>query len=149
MRRGNHSTGNCSRSLQPQATTAKRFPKSNHNNFVCFLSALNSENHANNIKPSFMLASDSGSVLRPKLPIPTIDPTRSLLRRCCCFFDPGSRPARPTLSLKMELLRRMGRGCFKAEADSAGQDFFDAAAAAAPNPAPHHLVIMVNGIIGR
>ncbi|KAG5020110.1 hypothetical protein JHK87_015965 [Glycine soja] len=95
-----------------------------------------------------MLASDSGSVLRPKLPIPTIDPTRSLLRRCCCFFDPGSRPARPTLSLKMELLRRMGRGCFKAEADSAGQDFFDAAAAAAPNPAPHHLVIMVNGIIG-
>ncbi|KAG5049349.1 hypothetical protein JHK85_010452 [Glycine max] len=93
-----------------------------------------------------MLASDSGSVLRPKPPVPTLDPTRSLLRPFC--FDPGSRPARPSLSLKMELLRRMSRGCFKTEVDSAGQDFFDAAAAAAPNPAPHHLVIMVNGIIG-
>ncbi|RDX81690.1 hypothetical protein CR513_37590, partial [Mucuna pruriens] len=109
------------------------------NSFV-FLSALN------NIKPSFMLASDSGSVLRPKPPIPTRDPNRSLFTPCC--FHPGSRPAGPKLSLKMELLRRMGRGCFKAEPDAAGQDLFDAAAVVTPNPIPHHLVIMVNGIIG-
>lgn len=42
----------------------------------------------------------------------------------------------------------MGRGCFRAEAHAAGQDVFDAAAAATPKTAPHHLVIMVNGIIG-
>lgn len=100
-----------------------------------------------------MLASDSGSVLRP---IPTPYPTRSLFRPCC--FDPGSRPAAPNLTLKMELLRRMGRGCFKADAvdargrdlfDTRNRDLFDATVAASPNSVPRHLVIMVNGIIGR
>ncbi|XP_014493384.1 uncharacterized protein LOC106755695 [Vigna radiata var. radiata] len=99
-----------------------------------------------------MLASDSGSVLRP---IPTPYPTRSLFRPCC--FDPGSRPAAPNLTLKMELLRRMGRGCFKADAvdargrdlfDTRNRDLFDATVAASPNSVPRHLVIMVNGIIG-
>ncbi|KAK7354378.1 hypothetical protein VNO80_19839 [Phaseolus coccineus] len=101
-----------------------------------------------------MLASDSGSVLRPKPPIPTRYPTLLLFRPCC--FDPGSRPAGPNLTLKMELLHRMGRGCFKADAHAGGRnlfevgsrDLFDAAAAASPNSVPHHLVIMVNGIIG-
>ncbi|TKY73169.1 putative lipase C4A8.10 [Spatholobus suberectus] len=94
-----------------------------------------------------MLASDSGSVLRPNSPIPARDPTRSLFSPCC--FHPGSRPAGPKPSLKMELLRRMGRGCFKAEAEARANDFFDAVAAAATaKPVPHHLVIMVNGIIG-
>ncbi|KAJ1387662.1 hypothetical protein SESBI_39797 [Sesbania bispinosa] len=51
----------------------------------------------------------------------------------------------------MELLSRMGRGCFKnprlkVEADSGGEDLFDAAAM--PKSVPRHLVIMVNGIIG-
>ncbi|KAL2340445.1 hypothetical protein Fmac_008385 [Flemingia macrophylla] len=90
-----------------------------------------------------MLPSDSGSVLRPNPPIPTTPSLFSPPR-----FHLGSRPARPKLSLRMDLLRRMGHGCFKAQAHAAGQDVFDAAAAAAPQTAPHHLVIMVNGIIG-
>lgn len=54
----------------------------------------------------------------------------------------------------MEFLREMGGGCFKEakdnkglkiESDSGGQDYFNDAASASPE----HLVIMVNGIIGR
>lgn len=55
---------------------------------------------------------------------------------------------------KVEFLREMGGGCFKEakdnkglkiESDSGGQDYFNDAASASPE----HLVIMVNGIIGR
>ncbi|XP_027332915.1 uncharacterized protein LOC113847813 isoform X2 [Abrus precatorius] len=92
-----------------------------------------------------MLASDSSSVLRPKPPIPARNPTRSFFNTCC--LDPRSKPVGPNkLSIKLEVLRRMGRGCFRAEPNSGGQDLFDAAATA--QPIPHHLVIMVNGIIG-
>ncbi|KAK7327715.1 hypothetical protein VNO77_21803 [Canavalia gladiata] len=91
-----------------------------------------------------LASSDSSSVLRPKPPLPARNPTRSYFSSCC--LDPGSRPVRPKLSIKMEFLRRMGRGCFKAEADGGGQDLF--AIAATAKPVPHHLVIMVNGIIG-
>lgn len=54
------------------------------------------------------------------------------------------------------MLRRMGGGCFKnhhdkglkVEADSGGEDFFDVSTTLA-KPVAEHLVIMVNGIIGR
>lgn len=55
---------------------------------------------------------------------------------------------------KVKFLREMGAGCFKEdrdnrglkiESDSGGQDYFNDAASAPPE----HLVIMVNGIIGR
>lgn len=42
----------------------------------------------------------------------------------------------------------MGRGCYKTQPDTAGEDLFAASVAASPNPVPRHLVIMVNGIIG-
>ncbi|KAK7304159.1 hypothetical protein RJT34_15242 [Clitoria ternatea] len=91
-----------------------------------------------------MLAIDPSSVLRPKPPLPALNPTR--LPFTCCSFDPGSRPVGPKLSINMELLRRMGRGCFKAE--TGGDDCHDLVNAATPKPLPYHLVIMVNGIIG-
>uniref|UniRef100_A0A2C9VNP3 DUF676 domain-containing protein n=1 Tax=Manihot esculenta TaxID=3983 RepID=A0A2C9VNP3_MANES len=55
----------------------------------------------------------------------------------------------------MEYFRRIGGGWFrggngkalKVEADSCGEDIFDAASANARDP-PDHLVIMVNGIVG-
>ncbi|KAK7281594.1 hypothetical protein RIF29_09719 [Crotalaria pallida] len=103
-------------------------------------------------------------VLRPKAPVPVPNPTRSLFRtggRSCLGPRAWSRPCfavGPKLSLnsvvEMEVLRRIVRGCFKnppglkVEADSGGEDLFDAAAAATGKPVPYHLVIMVNGIIG-
>ncbi len=68
------------------------------------------------------------------------------------FFNIGFRFSSPR---KMQLLRNIGGGCFrskqgkgviKVEADSGGEDVFDASFT---NPLPDHLVIMVNGIIGR
>lgn len=61
---------------------------------------------------------------------------------------------------KIDLAAKMGAGCFKVakksdrglkvEFDSGGQDFFDAdAVEAAGGGAPEHLVIMVNGMVGR
>ncbi|MED6170268.1 hypothetical protein PIB30_029127 [Stylosanthes scabra] len=110
-----------------------------------------------------MLASDSTSVLGPKPLVPARNPT--LLRfssgESCCFFHPPSRPAAragPNLSLnsvQMEALRRMGSGCFsfknprlRVEADSSGEDLFDASSGGGAKQVPSHLVIMVNGIIG-
>uniref|UniRef100_A0A2N9HE42 DUF676 domain-containing protein n=1 Tax=Fagus sylvatica TaxID=28930 RepID=A0A2N9HE42_FAGSY len=67
------------------------------------------------------------------------------------FFNIGFRFSSPR---KMQLLRNIGEGCFrskqgkgviKVEADSGGEDVFDASFT---NPLPDHLVIMVNGIIG-
>lgn len=60
---------------------------------------------------------------------------------------------------EMGFLQQLSRGCFKGrcskkerkvevEAASAGEDLFDAAAAES-KVRPEHLVIMVNGIIGR
>lgn len=58
----------------------------------------------------------------------------------------------------MDFLQRLvGGGCFrgstrhglKVETDSGGEDVFDAAAAAANNAVPEHLIVMVNGIVGR
>ncbi|XP_030458915.1 uncharacterized protein LOC115679453 [Syzygium oleosum] len=61
---------------------------------------------------------------------------------------------------KVDLVARMGAGCFKVaresdrgvrvEFDSGGQDFFDAVAveAGGGGGAPEHLVIMVNGMVG-
>ncbi|CAL0304960.1 unnamed protein product [Lupinus luteus] len=106
-----------------------------------------------------MLASDPTSLLRPKASLPDPNPTRSLFTARFCF---GPRSwSRPSFtvgpkfsvnSVEMELLRRIGRGCFrnprlKVEANIGGEDFFDATAAMA-KPVPSHLVIMVNGIIG-
>lgn len=57
-------------------------------------------------------------------------------------------------SSKMEWMRKMGGGCLrnnqgkgvlKIEGDSGGQDFFNAS----PRAVPDHLVIMVNGLVGR
>lgn len=59
----------------------------------------------------------------------------------------------------MEVIRRLGSGCFKnspsdhskglkVEADSGGEDFFDVSSGVSKNVS-EHLVIMVNGIIGR
>ncbi|KAI4344380.1 hypothetical protein L6164_011614 [Bauhinia variegata] len=110
-----------------------------------------------------MLASDSSSVLRTKPPVSARTPSRSRFTAgdLACFA-PGSRSGpnfvRHKLhlnSIKMEVIRRMGRGCFKSrqdkglkvEADSGGEDFFDASATVA-KPVAEHLVIMVNGIIG-
>lgn len=54
----------------------------------------------------------------------------------------------------MEWLSKKGGGCFRSnqgkevikfEADSGGVDIFDAA----PRAVPDHLVIMVNGLVGR
>ncbi|KAF3452825.1 hypothetical protein FNV43_RR03258 [Rhamnella rubrinervis] len=58
---------------------------------------------------------------------------------------------------KMELLHRMGSACFmdrrrgelKVELDSGGVDIFDAASAAEAKAVPQHLVVMVNGLVGR
>ncbi|KAE9604481.1 hypothetical protein Lal_00010892 [Lupinus albus] len=107
-----------------------------------------------------MLPSDpSSSVLRTKASVPDPNPIHSLFTASFCF---GPRSwSRPSLavgpklfvnSVQMELLRRIGRGCFrnprlKVEADCGGEDLFDAAATMA-KPVPSHLVIMVNGIIG-
>ncbi|OIV98245.1 hypothetical protein TanjilG_14834 [Lupinus angustifolius] len=105
-----------------------------------------------------MLASDPSSVLRPKASVPDPNPTRSLFTARFCFgprsWSRTSFAMGPKLSVnsvEMELLRRIGRGCFrnprlKVEADSGGEDFFDAAAAMA-KPVPSHLVIMVNDTI--
>ncbi|KAF7838064.1 putative lipase spac4a8.10 [Senna tora] len=113
-----------------------------------------------------MLASNSGSLIRtkpPPLPAPR-KPSRSRFgaTRFACF-DPGSRSgpcvtARHKLSLnlvRMEVLRRMGGGCYKnhhdkvlkVETDSGGEDFFDVSTGVS-KPVAEHLVIMVNGIIG-
>ncbi|XP_019417721.1 PREDICTED: uncharacterized protein LOC109328622 [Lupinus angustifolius] len=105
-----------------------------------------------------MLASDPSFVLRPKAPIPDPNPTRSSLFGARFCFDPRSwfRPSfavGPKLSfnsVEMVVLRRIRCGCFKnhrlkVEADSGGEEFFDAATV---KPVPYHLVIMVNGIIG-
>lgn len=116
--------------------------------------------------PTFgMLASNSGSLIRTKPPLPPRKPScfRFGASDSACF-DPGflSRPSvavRHKLSLnliKMEVLRRMGGGCFKnhhdkglkVEADSGGEDFYDVSTGVA-NQVSEHLVIMVNGIIGR
>ncbi|XP_028796010.1 putative lipase YOR059C, partial [Neltuma alba] len=108
-----------------------------------------------------MLASNSGSVLPTKAPLLPRNPC--LFRFGTAFLDPRAR-SRPTvldthkLSLnliRMEVLRRLGGGCFKnpndkglkVEADSGGEDFFDVSAGVS-KPACEHLVIMVNGIIG-
>ena len=54
----------------------------------------------------------------------------------------------------MEVLRKIGGGCFKGkdskavikvEADSGGEDVFQVSSGARPD----HLVVMVNGLIGR
>lgn len=62
---------------------------------------------------------------------------------------------------KVDLVARMGAGCFKVaresdrgvrvEFDSGGQDFFDAVAVETGGGigATEHLVIMVNGMVGR
>ena len=117
-----------------------------------------------------MLASDSSPVLRtkPPVPVPAFRNPKGLrfISGDCACFDPRSR-SRPSLAvgqklsvnlIKMKALRRMGGGCFKnhrqdqkalkVEADSGGEDLFDASATVA-KPLPEHLVIMVNGIVGR
>lgn len=64
-----------------------------------------------------------------------------------------SSPDQISRFCRMNCIRRMSGGCFKdpagknlkVEADSGGEDFF----ASAPRTPPEHLVIMVNGLIGR
>lgn len=57
----------------------------------------------------------------------------------------------------MEWMNRLGIGCFaanrskrelKTEIDNGGEDFFDAAVMDSAEK-PDHLVVMVNGIVGR
>ena len=71
----------------------------------------------------------------------------------------GFRLSSQRFGLKeMELVRKVSRGCFSdrsgkgrmVEVESVdGEDVFDAAAAAESKFFPEHLVIMVNGIVGR
>ncbi|KAL6191618.1 hypothetical protein ACLB2K_038008 [Fragaria x ananassa] len=73
-------------------------------------------------------------------------------------FTSFSEPRFCATRTRMDFLQRfVGGGCFrgftrqglKVEINGAGEDVFDAAAAAANNNAvPEHLVVMVNGIIG-
>ncbi|KAI9125852.1 hypothetical protein K1719_003270 [Acacia pycnantha] len=108
-----------------------------------------------------MLASNSGSVLPTKPPL--LHPNPCLSRFDVAFFDPRPR-SRPTVGathklspnlVRMEVIRRLGGGCFKnpngkglrVEADSGGEDFFDVSTGVS-KPVSEHLVIMVNGIIG-
>ncbi|CAK9143670.1 unnamed protein product [Ilex paraguariensis] len=89
-----------------------------------------------------------------------------LPNRVVCFnLGFGLKPDTRSYSLllgrgdKMELFRKLSRGCFKfkqrpkkdreveVESVSGGEDIFNAASAEA-KVQPEHLVIMVNGIIG-
>lgn len=91
-------------------------------------------------------------------PIPAPNPTQKLRRSSNLGFRSSERRFWVTRT-RMDFLQRLvGGGCFrgstrqglKVEIDSGGEDVFDAAAAAANNNAvPEHLVVMVNGIIGR
>ncbi|KAK4265454.1 hypothetical protein QN277_026506 [Acacia crassicarpa] len=108
-----------------------------------------------------MLPSNSGSVLPTKPPL--LPPNPCLSRFDVAFFNPQPR-SRPTVGathklsinlVRMEVIRRLGGGCFKnpngkglrVEADSGGEDFFDVSTGVS-KPVSEHLVIMVNGIIG-
>ncbi|XP_061993044.1 uncharacterized protein LOC133710919 [Rosa rugosa] len=91
-------------------------------------------------------------------PIPAPNPTRTRLpRQLRLGFPSFSEPRLCATRPRMDFLHRIvGGGCFrgstrqglKVEIDSGGEDIFDAAAAAANNAVPEHLVVMVNGIIG-
>lgn len=73
------------------------------------------------------------------------------------FSSPTWRPfavAASSSGKSMEVLRKIGGGCFKGkdskgvikvEADSGGEDVFQVSSGALPD----HLVVMVNGLIGR
>lgn len=66
-------------------------------------------------------------------------------------------PAQPKNLDQMEWMNRLGIGCFaanrskrelKTEIDNGGEDFFDADVMESAEK-PDHLVVMVNGIVGR
>lgn len=100
----------------------------------------------------------SSPPLKSTAPGPTRYPNPTLIHRRLACFSLGFRSLGQKLSVgptttKMDLLHRMSAGCFtdqrlsqlKVEHDSGGEDIFDAAA----KVVPEHLIVMVNGLVGR